>query len=525
MIPVPYVSQVDNAPRNNECGLACCLMAARWVGRGGNATVTQLSVKYDFPDDGTTSTNLMQCLRDFGLTPVPKAAIYPFIQLVQYDKLPAAVRRDKRAIVLTKNGNRLLHWIQRLGPTTYHDPYHVGTAGANLETTQAILDTAEVGKDYRVGIVERPSEPTMTKATVKTEVRVRIGPEVSDATWTPLALREGQVLDGIVQGDFLKYTDPRFVVYNKAGQRVDALYSAIKYGNTQYLAVASDPPIKPAIAPPALGLNTIYYHRTVDDAYPLGCRWFVICDGNLAAVQMAQRYPEAMIIYRRVVMPRVDVNTVVQLLEINKNFKYPSNLIFTCFNEADNGIDQNGEDLKYRLTIDRQLNKICRDVGAKYAFGSFSMGTPPIEKPDTAAIFRDYATPMYNEEGAYYDGHWYSPFKSYHASDPQWHSTRWRKAFDPAIGFNPAIRRVIGTEGGSDRGSFGGFVGQSTTEAEFEQWCVDHQYDQGQPIQVNGQWYPSPLIAVCLYQGGNVPQWASFDTRKFWGILQKRGWK
>ena len=515
MIPIPYVSQIDNAPRHNECGLACVLMLARWLGKGVANTVTELSKKYDPTDDGTTPANLVQALKDFGLTGIPKAAQYPYIELVYYAKLP---------FKLDPNGT-FLHWIVRLSDTEYHDPYWRGSAGANLKTTKAMLDAAEVTANSRVGIVERPSEPTMTKATVITEVRVRIGPEVSDATWTPLALKEGQQLDGTVQGDFFKYADSRFVVYNKAGQRVDALYSAIKHNGIQYLTLASDPQPIPANAPPALGLNTIYYHRTVDDAYPLGCRWFVICDGNLAAVQMAQRYPDAMIIYRRVVMPRVDVNTAVQLLEINKNFKYPPNLIFTCFNEADNGIDQNGEDLKYRLTVDRQLNKICRDAGAKYAFGSFSMGTPPIETADCAAIFRDYATPMYNEEGAYYDGHWYSPLKNYKGTDPQWHSTRWRKAFDPAIGFNPSIRRVIGTEGGSDRGSFGGFVGQSTTEAEFERWCVDHQYDQGQPIEVNGKLYPSPLIAVCLYQGGFVPQWASFDTRKYWGILQKRGWK
>lgn len=515
MIPVPYVSQIDNAPRHNECGLACVLMLARWLGKGMTATVTELSKKYDPTDDGTTMLNLAQALKDLGLTALIRATKYPYVQLVNYSRLPKK---------LDPNGN-FLHWIVRLADDEYHDPYWRGTDGANIKTTKALLDAAVASTDARVGIVEQPSEPTMTKATVKTEVRVRTAMEVSDATWTPLALKEGQVIDGEIVGNWFLYNDPRFVVYNKAGQRIDALASVIKYNGIQYLAVASDPPVVPPNAPPALGLNTIYYHRTVDDAYPLGCRWFVICDGNLAAVQMAQRYPDAMIIYRRVVMPRVDVNMAVQLLEINKNFKYPPNLIFTCFNEADNDIDQQGEDLKYRLTIDRQLNKICRDAGAKYAFGSFSMGTPPIETDATAAIFRDYATPMYNEEGAYYDGHWYSPLKGYKDTDPQWHSARWRKAFDPKIGFNPAIRRVIGTEGGSDRGSFGGFVGQSTTEAEFEQWCIDHQADQGQPIEVGGKLYPSPLIAVCLYQGGFVPQWSSFDTRKYWGILQKRGWK
>ena len=70
MIPVPYVSQIDNAPRHNECGLACVLMLSRWNGKGITNTVTQLSQKYDPTDDGTTPANLALALKDLGL-PIP----------------------------------------------------------------------------------------------------------------------------------------------------------------------------------------------------------------------------------------------------------------------------------------------------------------------------------------------------------------------------------------------------------------------------------------------------------------------
>lgn len=513
MIPVPYVNQVDGAPRRNECGLACVLMLSRWNGKGMVNTVTEMSKRYDAPDDGTTPGNLAQALTDLGLTPVPGSGGYPFIQLVQYARLPAK---------LDPNGN-FLHWIVRLSADTYHDPYWHGDDGADIRTSKKILDAAEVAISSRVGIKERPIEPTMTKATVKTEVRVRTAMEISDRSWTPLALKEGQVIDGESVNGWFLYNDPRFVVYTREGQRIDALCSVIKNNGIEYLTLASDPPKPPASAPPpAFGLNVVHYHRTVDEAYTRGCRWFVVCDGNLAVVQFAQKYPDAMFIYRRVVMPRVSVDEAARLLEINSSFKYPPNLIFTCFNEADNEVGQEGADLIYRLKIDRELNKRCRDVGAKFAFGSFSMGTPALETPGTAAIFRDYATPMYNEEGAYYDGHWYSPLKNFKGTDPHWHSSRWRMAFEPAIGFNPNIRHVIGTEGGTDRGSFGGFVGQSATDQEFEQWCIDSQAEQSRPM-ANGA--PSALIATCLYQGGNVPKWASFDVRKFWPILQRRDWK
>jgi len=519
MIPVPYVSQVDNAPRSNECGLACCLMAARWVGRGSNATVTQLSVKYDFPDDGTTSANLMQCLRDFGLTPVPKAATYPFIQLVQYDKLPAALRRDKRAIVLTKNGTRLLHWIQRLGPTTYHDPYHAGNAGANLETTQAILDMAEVGKDYRVGIVERPSEPTMTKATVKTEVRVRIGPEVSDATWTPLALKEGQVLDGIVQGDFLKYTDPRFVVYNKAGQRVDALYSAIKYGNTQYLAVASDPPVTPTPIGFKLGVSVLHAHHLLEPAYAAGIRCFLIMDGVLAAVQFKRAHPDAIVMYRRFLDHGAGIPNASAF---SAEAAMGNGIVFVSpLNECDNWCYGSPAEIESRAKFDGALAAMCKANGTIYAGGGFSMGTPDFTRQDICDAMRKFYAPYYNGGLMALNMHLYSPTMN-HINSPAeliWYERRWQFLFDKC-GFDPSpnLLGIYCDETGVDEGGVGGFPAHGAGCEAIRQWGVSFVAAQRKPLSAA---FPSPMRGAAIFQAGDTGRWAGYNVQGCFDAIAK----
>jgi hypothetical protein len=175
MIPIPYVSQQGNIPRN-DCGPACALMLARWNGKGLDANVTDWSKSIslsltsgggkkarkgskkklararsiDLADDGTTPQDLGGMLSQLGLTPAfGGAAQYPYIELVQYALLPPENR-----LVTNKD---FLHWIVRLDDTTYHDPYHSGTNGANLKASKDVLDAAEAGAHNRVGVAERPS--------------------------------------------------------------------------------------------------------------------------------------------------------------------------------------------------------------------------------------------------------------------------------------------------------------------------------------------------------------------------------
>ena len=81
------------------------------------------------------------------------------------------------------------------------------------------------------------------------EVRVRTAPEVSDATWTPLVLRAGRVLSGEVENSWLKYTDPRYVVYGRDDQKLEALYSILRDGDTELIRLSTKPEPAPDVTP------------------------------------------------------------------------------------------------------------------------------------------------------------------------------------------------------------------------------------------------------------------------------------
>lgn len=215
MTSVPYISQQGNAPRN-DCGPACALMLARWNGRGLDANVTDWakSLKADAgpaagskakraptrgarararsidpADDGTTAEELGAMLRQLGLTPTfGHAAQYPYIQLVHYARLPVEHRRV--------TNRDFLHWIVRLDDGSYHDPYHIGTRGANLIAARAVLDGAEAGAHNRVGVHERPgtaslaAEPEWLSPT--DYVRLRTSPDTTTAANTIACLEPGR---------------------------------------------------------------------------------------------------------------------------------------------------------------------------------------------------------------------------------------------------------------------------------------------------------------------------------------------
>ena len=133
---VPYVNQLDNAPRGNDCGPACVAMLTGSVNPAlaTAETVTDLSKRFDVAQDGTTARDLVRMGEYLGVELVADtAAPFPCISLVDYKALP---RRYQ------VNGD-FAHWIVRLSDTVYHDPLYRGDRGANIVTTKAVLDVAE----------------------------------------------------------------------------------------------------------------------------------------------------------------------------------------------------------------------------------------------------------------------------------------------------------------------------------------------------------------------------------------------
>lgn len=573
--PVPYVNQIDNAPRKNECGLACCLMLSRWNGKGMTASVTALSQKYDAPDDGTSPANLVQCLKDIGLTPtIGAAAQLPRIVLVQYDRLPKEFRRDKRDVVLDASGHRLLHWINEIEADettcTYHDPYHAGTAGANIRVPKAVLDLAEVAAGSRVGIKERPAEiTTMTKLKVLVDVRVRTGMLVADSTWTNFALKAGQTIDATVSNGWAAFTDERYALYDQAKNRQDTLYSVMEYGGVKYLQPDTPVTPPPAVSGFKLGVSVLHAHELLEPAYQAGVRCFLIMDGAVAAKNFKRAHPDAIVMYRRFVphgsgIP--DPKVFAAEAGIGEGVVFVSPL-----NECDSWCYGTPAEIESRAKFDNQLADMCRANGTVYAAGGFSMGTPDFTKPEICDAMRKFYAPGYNAKKYAMNWHTYSPTMGWiyghptallsasrdtshprmfgdvitylvgrdnhpatvrfnagkhgsyfttAAADPIgqriWFERRWEWVFD-SCGFDasPNLLGIYSDETGVDEGGVGGFPAHKASDADVEKWA--REYVALQRLPLNGG--PSVMRGAAIFQAGDTGQWNGYNVGGNFGAI------
>lgn len=556
--PVPYVNQIDNAPRHNECGLACCLMLSRWNGLGYDKTVTQLSQKYDPTDDGTTSANLAQCLKDLGLTPTAgTAAAYPYIELVQYSRLP--VRFDP-------SGN-FLHWIVRLSDTEYHDPYWRGTDGANIKTTKAILDRAEQSVSARVGIVERPANMTKVNATVLVDVRLRTGPEVSDATWTNLGLLAGNKISGeLVAGGFVKYKDDRYAIYDRNKVKQEFGYVVSEYGGIKYLNVTpiTDPPI-PQPSGFKLGVSVLGAHHLLEPAYASGIRSFLIMDGVVAAVNFKRAHPDAIVMYRRF-LPQG--SGIPSASAFSAEAGMGNGIVFVSpLNECDNWCYGTVAEIEARAKFDTELARMCKASGTIYASGGFSMGTPDFTKPEICEAMRKFYAPGYNSGLFAMNMHTYSPtmgwiygeskrsvdnVKVFAINDGNgavamivgrkstvatlrlnegkrgvmadpigqriWFERRWEFLFD-SCGFDksPNLLGIYSDETGIDEGGVGGFPAHGAGDAEIERW--GREYVALSKLALNGG--PSVMRAATIFQAGDRAKWSGYNVEGNFGAIAR----
>ena len=83
---VPYVNQLDNAPRRNDCGPACVamLVGAMNPAVATSSTVTDLSLRFDASQDGTTARDLLMMGECLHTELVSGSSAYPCIALVDY---------------------------------------------------------------------------------------------------------------------------------------------------------------------------------------------------------------------------------------------------------------------------------------------------------------------------------------------------------------------------------------------------------------------------------------------------------
>jgi hypothetical protein len=519
----------------NACGIACMLNLLRDRGLANSETVAHWSKRVDLAQDGTTPKDLLTMAVALGGKPVVgNAALYPYIELVQYAKLPAALQwqpyRDKA----------FLHWIVRADDTTYYDPLYPEGQGGPLTTTKATLDAAEVSSSSRVSLDAPPRvlEQTTTRsvtATVTTEVRVRTAPRVSAETWTPLALREGQVITGEVQGDWLKYSDPRFVQYDEGGKRLEALYSVMRHNGVQYIRVQPDtPPVPPAPPAPAklhakylLGIHSLNQTSYAFEAAALGCRAFTVMDDSLGAYQLAQKYPDAIVMVRRYFKDRPSPEQMIELLAPGNL----SNLYYTFSNEASNA---NAKDLRSQFDWDKRCAELLwqRAPNAKAALLTSAHGNPDVTSAELMRAFNETYGAFLNANyyRAVLDTHSYTlgkrfahhPPASAQIVNPVWLETR-NQFFVASFADTAKTMSVqpgnlsdkvvhVSSETGVEAGA-GGFSWAGYSAEQFEEWCV---------WWVNAQRNSkAPYRAATHFQASGRADWGGYNVYGYYHVLAK----
>jgi hypothetical protein len=523
---IPYVNQLDNAPRGNDCGPACVAMLAGAVRPelANGATVTDLSRRFDAPQDGTTQRDLLMMGQSVGVALKPTTgAEYPYIALVDYRLLP----------VRLQSGGNFAHWIVRLSSTSYHDPLWRGNAGAHIQTTQAVLDQAEAGArrwssvvPNRVTLKEVPMTQTSGKARIgATAWNVRRAPSTASATATGYLLQPGQEFDvaGMVTGaDGMQWGRTSVTI---GGVRVTDGY--LRADGWRWVSTTTPPqPVAPAPQPGGwthakylLGVSCLNDGDAGMDALARGCRSVLFMDNLMGAAAAARQYPDAKIMARFWFQSAPDPAWLADHAGAGLA-NVPGNMWTTCANEGDWIGYGNADELRRRFDYERTFAQAmwAKNPSRKIVIGEFSHGTPDITNPDIVRAYKEtyYAFAAQNAGRVQVGWHLYTKGKRFADAPPadapviapEWFEGR-DASFWQAGGGSKSVVHTCG-ETGVEAGA-GGFPWAGYSDDQFARWCSWWLgYRRSLPVVMDG---------VCLFQIGAHQGWRGYDVRRYVGIL------
>ena len=505
---IPYVSQKGNV-RANDCGPACCLMLKKAVSPLDTTTPEFLSQVFDVKDDGTSAADLVNILKYLKLTGVSdNNAAYPHIRLVQYSKLPLAFRSDKKA--------DFWHWILVLDDQgAYHDPYWFGTGGANLKTTKAILDAAEVTHNSagaRIPSRVYAKEVYGMADTVSNKWRPKANSGGARVRYAMTTDTPNNILGVIPVGSTVtgeQVAGTKFVKVKVAtkGVAVDGVVLVATTANNGVIDayVSTDvfepvgsttptpptPPTPPSAKPSAIGthpaLPDLPFNKRIgvhmltsgkpqlSDYLNAGCLAFTVMD-NVAAAREA-RDAGAAVIFRRY----INHGVVPEPAAFARGMGLDANdrVIVMGINEADS---ISTSEIEKRFAWDKAFALEAHRIYPKcfVVIGSFSMGTPQLENPDVAKRFRETYGAFLNANASWcginYHGYSGRPTPDFPPSQapviaPEWLELRFIKyAYDPAFGGLDKNVVLVNDESGVDVAGTGGFPACGYNESIFNRW-------------------------------------------------------
>ena len=521
---VPYINQIDAAPRANDCGPAAVVMMAGVENPSvvSSQTITTLSKLFDKQQDGTTARDLVAMGDYLNVDLVEDSrATYPYIVLVDYRSLD---------IRYQKSGD-FAHWIVRLSNTTYHDPLFRDDDGANLVTTKAILDAAETNAQrwarnvpIKVRLKTTMSTPKKARITGAAEWNIRREPNTSSAAWTGYALEPGReftvnstvqtggftwakisvtagdviVGDGYVRGDGWRWVETPTPVPPTPPQPQPTNWKHAKY---------------------LLGVSCLNDAAAGMDALARGCRSVLFMDNLMGAAAAARQYPDAKIFARFWFQNAPDPSWLADHAGAGLN-DIPTNMWTTCANECDWICYGTPDELRRRFEYERSFCEAMwrKNPSRKLVIGEFSHGTPDITNPAIVQTFRDtyHAYARQNTGRLQIGWHLYTKGKRFADAPPanaeivapEWYEGR-DASFWQQCGSSSQVVHTCG-ETGVEAGA-GGFPWAGYSDDQFAKWCSWWlSYRRDLPVVLDG---------ACIFQVGSHPNWRGYDVSRYIGIL------
>jgi hypothetical protein len=555
-----HITQQGNGWRN-DCGPAVVLMWLRAIGLAKNVTVLQLAKQVDAPQNGTDSADLVRAFAAYGVKAgIGESAEYPRIEIIDYGKLPREFKAP------SEEAGTFLHWILRDSATSYFDPLHLSATRGHVFMNAATIDAAHASglarakaggydcRHVRVGaeVTQQPTEvEPVIQASGRATVRwkswnVRKTPDVDSKSSAPSGEVIGQ-LENAQQFTVLRELAVGGVTFAELDLKVGgtdlrisgktntpARAFVLKQGNGwSYIDALPDPkPIPSGVigvhpALPALPFHKrLGVHMLTTGKPPLqewldaGCLSFT-CMDNVAAAREA-RAAGAAVIYRRYIERGVpDPTEFVRYMGLD----VVDAVMVMGINEADN---LSTSDLVPRFNWDR---KFAEAVWARYPkcfplIGSFSMGTPQIENPDVARVWRDTYGKFLNENwhrvGLNYHSYSGRPDVSFPPPQagvvtPEWLEMRHLKySYDPKLGALDKRVILVGDETGVDQQGTGGFAACGYDDQTFMRWWLMRR----QLFEPHPQQYTFNLFQV----NPDNARWAGYEVRRFRDLLKAQVW-
>lgn len=395
------------------------------------------------------------------------------------------------------------------------------------------MDIARLERDYRdpkQWILNSEEDTGMwTPTDTVNGTRVRFTPDLAADNILGV-IEGGKVVDGTVSADGkwleVKAT-PEIVKIGDVTLKQSAAKTFKAYAAAQFMKPAAPPTSKNAIgvhpALPALsfnkrtGVHTLERIEEAREAWGLGCRAFTMMN-NISGAREIRQMGGAVIV--RHYMPGGQLWSVDQFLAaygLGRDDKF----IVMGINEADN-ISTSEIEQRFAFDKDFALKVHAQNPSCFVVIGSFSMGTPQLDDPNTAARFKNTYGAFLNANASWCGINYHSyhrrhspkvPPTSEPVESPDWWPKRFIKwGYDPAYGGLNSNVICVSDEAGVDIGGLGGFPACGYDDNSFAYW---HEMQK--------EWFSGldQVYIQNIFQLSPRADWAGYNARCVLGGLTK----